>query len=389
MRKAAVFLFCLFVSLIFTPPAGAAPGQLTGFPAAGQTGQPVRLLWQLTGLGRPSADVLMGTNGLLYLPEGNKLAAVNTDGRLIWETPVAVGNKPGRPVFGPAGSIFIPGNAAVQEIKTSGSAGWGFQVYQGTSGSNAAAQLCGGPGDGLLYLPLPDALYALNVAGRYKWALLSWNAGGAYATRTLSGQEILDCAGDGGGVYVIYGRRGDNYTLAAIDAAGNIRWTRPLGDVKSAHLLAGGDGRLYVTVNPAQPGRIQKSTIYAFDPAGDGQPEWSFRVNYNDLTTPALSAAGVLYCCDSKRLYALDTRDGTEKWEQQLLNITTPPVVDDRHNLIYVGNRDGYVFALDTSGKLAWERKLDGIVSRSPLVGADGYLYVITDRGSLYKLAPA
>ncbi|OAT80344.1 hypothetical protein A6M21_13720 [Desulfotomaculum copahuensis] len=362
---------------------------MTGFPAAGQAGQPVRLLWQLAGLGRPSADMLMGTNGLLYLPEGNKLTAVNTDGRPVWEAPLAVGNQTGRPVFGPAGSIFMSGNAAVQEIKTSGAAGWSFQVYQGAGGGNTAALLCGGPGDGLLYLPLPDALYALNVAGRYKWALLSWNAAGGYTTKTLSGQEILDCAGDSGGVYVIYGRRGDNYTLAAIDAAGNIRWTRPLGDVKSAHLFAGGDGRLYVTVNPAQPGRIQKSTVYAFDPAGDGQPEWSFRVNYDDLTTPALSAAGVLYVCDSKRLYALDARDGTEKWDLQLLNITSEPVVDDTHNLVYVGSRDGYVFALDASGKTAWERKLDGAVSRRPLVGADGYLYVITDRGSLYKLAPA
>jgi len=389
LRKTVGLLLFLFFSLAFCPPAGAAGNsKLNVFPAAGQSGQPVRLIWQLTGLGRPGADMLMGTNGLLYLPVGNTLTAVTTDGEPVWSVPPAVGNKLGRPVFGPAGSIFLPGDDAVQEIKTGGSTGWGFQVYRGTNGGATAALLCGGPGNDLLYLPLPDALYALNVRGRFKWALLSWDSVDANSVVTPQGREILDAAGDGGGVYVIYGVKGGNYYLAAVGADGSLRWRYSLGFVKSAHVFVGGDGLIYVTASPARLGRVQKGTVYAFAPRGTGSPAWSFRVPYDDLSAPAFSASGVLYFCAGDRLYALDAQSGAEEWDLPLLNITSPPAVDDAAGLVYVGGKDGYIFAVGRAGGLAWERDLDGAVTRTPLVGADGYLYVVTDRGSLYKLAP-
>ncbi|MDQ0285900.1 outer membrane protein assembly factor BamB [Desulfofundulus luciae] len=38
---------------------------------------------------------------------------------------------------------------------------------------------------------------------------------------------------------------------------------------------------------------------------------------------------------------------------------------------------------------MIWDLELDGAVDRPPLVGPDGYLYIVTDKGSLYKILDA
>ncbi|MEG3072498.1 MAG: hypothetical protein RQM92_18190 [Candidatus Syntrophopropionicum ammoniitolerans] len=63
------------------------------------------IVWQGTRLGK-AADLIQG-NGLFYLPAGNKLMAVDDQGRKLWEAALSTGGKTGLPVFDERGSMFF------------------------------------------------------------------------------------------------------------------------------------------------------------------------------------------------------------------------------------------------------------------------------------------
>ncbi|HHW44695.1 MAG TPA: PQQ-binding-like beta-propeller repeat protein [Desulfotomaculum sp.] len=371
-------LICLYGPF----PAMAAP-KLVDYSARSQEGKPARIIWQLTGVGRLSSDMMSGTNGLLYLPVGSKLVAVDTGGRVVWEAPGPAGGNMGRPVFGPAGSLFLPGASAVQEIKVNGAAGWSFSIYQNSRGSGPAP-LCAGPG-GLLYLPLPTALYAVDGQGRYMWALLHWDTDDLFRSIPVKDRVMVDCTGDNRAIYAVFGRRQGGYALVAVDNDGHILWRYWLANAKEVHLVVK-EGTLYATVNPSRMDRLNRGKVYAFRPEDNGQPAWSYSLNFDDLTGPVLSMDNTLYFSAGKRIYALNGHTGTELWSQQLLDLNSPPAVDSNKKLIFAGTSDKRLLAINDQGRLIWDLELDGAISRAPLVGPDGYLYVVTDRGSLYKI---
>lgn len=341
-----------------------------------------RVVWKIPGLGKPTSELQLGTNGLFYLPSGNKLAVADEDGRKLWEV-TGPGSGVGRPIFDANGSIFFPGSALIHEIKLNGSIGWSFTVYQDKSKSGA--QLTAGPGN-LLYLPLPSALYAVDTVGHYKWMMLQWDSVDANRTLAVTERDILACAGNNEVVFVVFGKKSEGFSLAAVNGEGKIRWRCWLGDVKAANLVTGADGRLYVTVNPKKLDRQNRGKVYAFDSGGAGIPLWNYSVAYNDLTAPTLSEHGQLYFCAGERLYALDQADGTEAWYEPLSKAISRPAVDDATGRLYLGTDDKRLLAVSPQGRLDWELALDGKVSWRPTVGPEGYLYVVTDAGTLYKI---
>lgn len=342
-----------------------------------------QVVWQLPRLGNPTAELQLAPNGLFYLPAGNKLAVVDDSGRKLLEATGPSGSGAGRPVFDAFGSIFFPGSSLIQEIKLNGSNGWSFTVYQDKS--NSAALLTTGPGN-LLYLPLSSALYAIDTVGHYKWMMLQWESEDANRTKTASGREILACAGNSKAVFAVYGKKGDGFTLAAVNGEGQPLWRYWLGDLKGANLVAGSDGRLYVTVNPSKLDRQNKGKVYVFDSEGGGEPLWSYSVDYDDLTAPTLSQQGLLYFCAGERLYAINRADGTEAWYEPLYKAISRPAVDDASGRVYLGTDDKRLLAVTPQGRLDWEITLDGKASRQPLVGPGSYLYVVTDTGTFYKI---
>lgn len=357
----------------------------TCLPGAAFSGEgSPRVIWQVPRLGQSSSELQLGPNGLFYLPSGNKLVVVDDAGRKLWEAPGPGGGKGGRPVFDAYGSIFFPGSAMVQEIKLNGSSGWNFSVYQ--DGSGSAAQLTSGPGK-LLYLPLPPALYAVDTLGHYKWVLLQWDNEDANRTTAVAGREILACAGDSRAVYVIYGEKKEGFFLVAVSGEGKVLWRRWLGDIKEASLAPGGaDGRLYVTVNPGKLDRNNKGKVYAFAGDGEGTPLWSHSVPFDDLTAPALSEHGLLYFCAGGKIFALNMADGTEAWSQTLYKAKYRPAVAEAGRRVYLGTEDNRLLCVNGQGRLDWELALDGKASRQPLVAPNGYIYVVTDNGTLYKI---
>jgi len=216
--------------------------------------------------------------------------------------------------------------------------------------------------------------------------MLQWESEDANRNQAVSGREILSCAGNSQAVFVVYGNKKGGFSLVAVSGEGKILWRHWLGDIKTANLVTGKDGRLYVTVNPGKVDRQNRGKVYLFDSGGDGSPLWSYSLAYDDLTAPTLSENGLLYFCAAERLYALNQTDGTEAWYEPLYKAISRPAVDAATGRLYLGTDDNRLLAVTSQGRLDWELTLDGKVSRLPLVGAGGYLYVVTDTGSLYKI---
>ena len=126
--------------------------------------------------------------------------------------------------------------------------------------------------------------------------------------------------------------------------------------------------------------------VYSFAP-NSSQPQWQTSIDENiNFLGLSLATSGSLYLALAGKIYALDTKTGAIKWDVLFTDLTSPVAVDNQTGYIYAGCSDGRLIAVDPTGKLAWELSLDASISRTPLVGADGFLYVATDSGNLYKI---
>ncbi|NLI13504.1 PQQ-binding-like beta-propeller repeat protein [Pelotomaculum propionicicum] len=367
-RKITVCILTIFVFLL----AAAVPCYGEGHPA---------IVWQASRLGKLTS-LVMGPNKLLYVSSGNKLMVVDDHGQKLWEAAVAGGGKGGRPVFDACGSIFFSGGSSVQELKLNGSNGWDFTVYDG---NNSDTQVTFGPGN-LLYLPLPSGLYALDTEGHYKWLMQVYESQDAINTQTVSGREILACAGNDQAIFVVIGKKGKGNILLAISGEGTVLWRYWLGDIKEVSLVTGSDGRLYVAVITGQSKRSTPGKVYAFDSNGDGKPLWYYPVKFDNLTAPTPSKHGQLYFCADNKLFALNQADGKESWRVTLYKTVSCPAFDESSRHVYLGTDDSRLLAVTLQGRLDWDLTLDGKITGQPLTGPGGIVYVSTDKGSLYKI---
>lgn len=361
-----------FIAALSMVLAGPVP-----FAAAGE-GTP-SIVWQARNLGKPSSGIQSGPNGLFYLPAANNLAALDdTGGRILNATGLAA---TGPLVIDSSGSFFMVGRNMVQEIKLNGSTGWSFTIFH--PDNNSADKLVSGP-DGLLYLPLPSALYAITREGYLKWIMLEWESGEPGRTVCDTERQILACAGSGGAFFAVHGKKNSEFYVVAVSGEGRVIWSQPLGRLKSAGLATGTDGRLYVTANPERLDRVTRGKVYCFD-SDTGSQIWCYQVNFDDLSAPVPSGQGMLYFAAEKKLFALNQKDGAEVWRNQFNKAIFRPAVDNATGRIYIGNADNELVSVTPQGRSDWYLRLDG-KAWQPLVAPDGYLYVATDTGSVYRI---
>ena len=375
---AALFLF----SSLYLPTVMAAPLD----PVVGAAvRQPVQIIWQKTKLGKLSGDLLLIPNHNLLLPLGKKALMLNLEGQTVWEWTGSTRGVTGNPIFTENGILFMPGSFSFQELKPNGVAGWNFSIYSSAKGDKQTG-LTGGAG-AFLYLPLPDGLYAVDQSGRYTWRFAPWEVKDLDLSKTPKKQwSCLASAADAEVVYVVHGAKKEGFRLTAIRNDGKYIGSYWLGDIHQADLLLSPDGRLYLTVKPKKANATNNSAIYPFM-GSICHPEWSFTLNQDALSPPTRSADDTLYFIAGSRLYALDAKTGAYKWDNPLYKLASlPPTVDPRTGRIYVGNSEGYLYALNREGRLDWSYKLDGTFQGAPLIGPDGCIYVATQKGSLYKL---
>jgi len=386
LKRLWIVLTLLF---IFVPSAAAA-NKLEIYNQAAEAQQSVQIYWKLSGLGKLSGDMVLAPNRTLILPLGSKIVCVDLQGKVLWESKASSSGKTGQPLIAGEDSIYTAGASSIQEIKLNGTNAWSFSIYSAAKG--AKTPLLASGSDNLLYLPLPNGLYAVNVSGRYVWMLSPWDSSENHATKLNTDREFVTCVADKQAFYIVYGEKKD-YRLSAISKQGEFLWTFGLGDVTSTGLLPGEDGQIFVAVNyeksssGKQSSSLKPGRIYSFRNGNENSPEWKYSFKTDgDLSAPVGYKDHILYLTGGDTLYAFNTDTRSIIWRESLLNLVSLPVIDPQTGHIYAGSSDGELFAVDQAGRLVWERTMDGSIDQAPVVGADGFLYVSTQKGSLYKI---
>ena len=128
-----------------------------------------------------------------------------------------------------------------------------------------------------------------------------------------------------------------------------LRWISRQGDIGGSIIggLAVADGRIYFGASDG--------IVYALD-AVDGHKLWTFETGSKIWSTPTVEGDTLFISDFDHELYALNTADGTQKWDSAFKTegtiVSTPVVSGGR---VYIGSFDRRVYAVDiTSGKEVW-----------------------------------
>lgn len=377
-------LLVLFILLVAVVPAEAA-NQLYNYNASKEASQAGQILWKLSGVGKVTEDIVIAPNGNLLLSIGSKLICLNPQGKTLWEAKSVSGSM-GKPVPVPNGSIYTASGRAVQETKINGASGWSYAVYSESKG-NKKGMLAGGD-ENIIYLPLPDGMYAVDTSGHHAWIFSPWETSGGKSIKVNDPQTILACTADKQAVYVAYGDK-EGYKLAAIDKQGKNLWSFWLGDINRVYLDIDNNSQLIASVS-FNGGTSDKSNIckiYCFRPTDGKMTIWtsSFIIS-NELSQPYIAADNNIYVSGGSKIFAVEGSSGRVLWDSTILNLVSPPAAGHESGRIYAGNSDGKLFAVNKSGRRVWSRQLDSAIEKVPLIGPGKYIYVVTKKGSLYKI---
>ncbi len=134
--------------------------------------------------------------------------------------------------------------------------------------------------------------------------------------------------------------------------------------------------------------------IFAVD-AIDGRRKWMFETGSKIWSTPAIDGETLFIGSFDKKLYAIDTTTGEERWEKPFEvegAIVSTPVV--YNNIVYFGSFDRHFYAVDVvSGEEVWRFPTDEDEEGNPSnwfwvkpVAYDGVIYAASLDGKVYAL---
>lgn len=248
---------------------------------------------------------------------------------------------------------------------------------------------------GLVYAGSDDHyLYALDArSGLLKWKFKT--GGKLIASPTASHKKV-------------YFISDDEYIYALDAQKGGLKWKDKIGaDKNSSPVVVNGtvyvpSSNCYMNAFNSNDGSIQwkiqkwgkltspavaDSTVfmgakdgYVYAVGGKyGKLDWEDQIGFIDYKPTVFK--GTLYI-GSGVFYALNTKDGTVKWEFDIRKGSyTRPVISDE--TLYLGSTDNYLYALDSqSGLLKWAFKTRGLVT-SPAIW-NGVLYVTSKENYIY-----
>jgi outer membrane protein assembly factor BamB len=124
--------------------------------------------------------------------------------------------------------------------------------------------------------------------------------------------------------------------------------------------------------------------VYALD-ATSGVLKWTFETGGDVSSSPAIADGAVYFTGGDNHIYALDLATGKKKWKYETgaaipyFYVAGEPRTYDYWSsspaisggILYVGSRDGNVYALGLDGKLKWKVAMGSTIVASPAV-ADG-----------------
>ncbi len=121
--------------------------------------------------------------------------------------------------------------------------------------------------------------------------------------------------------------------------------------------------------------------FYALD-ASTGSVKWTYETGGELSSSPAIASGAVYFTGGDNHIYALDLATGRLKWKFETgaaipyLYVPNEPRAFDYWSsspaiagqVLYVGSRDGHVYALTLDGKLKWKTDMGATIVASPAV---------------------
>ena len=175
-----------------------------------------------------------------------------------------------------------------------------------------------------------------------------------------------------------------SYTTSIAPIKNDTLWTLKIGPNVS------GDPWMYPSTAIVRDTLFISSTNYTVDAVDiNGTVIWKRTLDpYRIYSSPAVSDGLVFVGNENGYVYALNATNGDIKWAQQVS--IGPPIYSSSvivDNILFVGSQDGYIYALDkhTGTKLYNSPFLGGAIDSSPSV-AYGRVFVGSINGSFYAL---
>lgn len=280
------------------------------------------------------------------------------------------------------GMVFVGGDDDVLRSYSlpSGSPGATFRCGRCTprTGIGPTASRCDIEGlargdDGTIYVAA-DGVYALGPNFG-----LRWHYGPAQPTQAGNPVRPIHCltvpvlAKDG---TILVGC--DDDRLHALGPDGQPRWTFAAGADVGAGTVVQSDGTIVFGTDEGK--------LYWLNP--DGTVLRTLQLKSAVRSAPAQASNGTLYFSTVDGTLAAIGPDATLRWafRSGARGLSLPLV--DGNGQILVGAADSRVYALSSDGQVRWSVLLDAPIAStaSPLIGADGAVWIGTVSGSVFAL---
>jgi len=170
----------------------------------------------------------------------------------------------------------------------------------------------------------------------------------------------------------------------ALNRDGSVVWSYHIEShiVESSPVVAP-DGTVYLAATNPQTGGGSVVALSA-----DGSERWSYEVGSRLPFSPGLGADGTLYVgARNGNLYALNP-DGSLKWQTPLGAVSSSVAVG-ADGTIYLGSASDYQALNPTDGAQVWTfSPVDGQANSAPAVAPRGTIYLTSSSNELYSVNP-
>ena len=291
------------------------------------------LIWRYRADGSIEASPAIGSDGTIYMGSNDGFVyAVTPGGALKWK--YATGDRVrSSPAIGLDGTIYVgSGDHGLYALTPEGSLIWKFE----TEGEVHTSPAIGS--DGTIYVGSEDEhLYAVAPDGSLKW---SYGSGGP--------MSLSPALGPDGAIYSGSMATGPvaSPSVAAVHCLrpdGTLRW-----QYATPHRLGGGptalgigaDGTVYVAAVGVESAGSSTGRVTAL--GSDGTPKWTYDTSDPHIWHLAVAGDGTILCGSGM----VSTTGG------------------------------GRIWALRSDGTLRWSLDTDERLGSSPVIAADGRVYV-------------
>ncbi len=335
------------------------------------------VLWSYSTGGPVFASPALAPDGTVYIGsnDANFYALRTTDGDLAMHWMLEAGDWiDASAAIGPDGTVYVGTYDSVLWAldSSTGLSKWSVSVGEedGSFGVIQASPAITADGS-ILVSTSAGVLHCIDANGLTKW---SFDIGAETRSSPAIGSDDR----------IYFGA--DDGLLYCLDANGVEIWNYPVDGAgeDTSRLYSSpaidGDGNLYIGSG--------NGSLYSIDPTG--QLRWRFETPEAVDSSPAISDANeIFFASRNGSLYCVN-QAGEEVWSQFLGDIFFSSPVIDANGFVYItyfaGQNRSFVVAFTTTGEELWQTQIDAIIDSSPTIAPDGTLYVAAFDGTVYAL---